>query len=502
MRNLVLFLLLCVGAAAQTSHIEGTAIDSVTRQPLAGVHITLHTDKVAYGAMSDRAGHFSITGMPPAVYDLLTQYTGYVHPAGEKITLKAAEPATGFVLQMTPRAVIAGRVVDELGDPVRLAQVAAIPTVSGHPGERGELYGLTDDRGEFRMVGMPGKFYIRADPHWRAEYVPGEGSPGEATLPLYGTTWFPASESKERAAVIEVAAGHDAAGVEIRLARRRSLTIGGTITAPDLSGEVFVQAYRTDDSTGRHYTLSRPDGTFSISGLSPGSYRVFAGQGGGPTRLGSRVEEVLLDGSDLMNVNLTVVRQEILSGKLEIPANTPHDDLTVRLFPRGGSVSPKGGRVGGDGAFQLSEMFPGRFRVDVDGLPEDAWLKSVKLDDSEVPDGVLNLPGGTGGAKLKIVVSLNGGVVEGRVTGDAPQALVVLAATADEIGERRFHPVAAGEKFRFTGLRPGKYRLIAIDAKQYSGNLAEVKEIFPRTPEFDVHEGERIVMEARIAAKP
>ena len=66
MRGLIVLLLLCGFSDAQQSGIEGIALDSVTRQPLAGVHITFHTDKVAYGAMSDRAGHFSITGMPPA----------------------------------------------------------------------------------------------------------------------------------------------------------------------------------------------------------------------------------------------------------------------------------------------------------------------------------------------------------------------------------------------------------------------------------------------------
>ena len=59
---------------AQPASIEGIAIDTVTRQPLAGVHISLMPvgslgadDASTYGAISGPDGHFSITGMPPDV---------------------------------------------------------------------------------------------------------------------------------------------------------------------------------------------------------------------------------------------------------------------------------------------------------------------------------------------------------------------------------------------------------------------------------------------------
>lgn len=61
---------------------------------------------------------------------------------------------------MTPRALIAGRVVDEYGDPVQHIEVTAIPASGSRSAESG-MNGRTDERGHFRMTGAPGKFYVK-----------------------------------------------------------------------------------------------------------------------------------------------------------------------------------------------------------------------------------------------------------------------------------------------------------------------------------------------------
>jgi len=131
-------------------------------------------------------------------------------------------------------------------------------------------------------------------------------------------------------------------------------------------------------------------------------------------------------------------------------------------------------------------------------LPENAFIKSVKLDGVEAKDGVLDLSGGVGEAKVKITLSRNGGQVEGSVLSESPLAYVALAARKDDIDRTAIKAVVAGEKFRYTGLRPGKYRLMAIDPRKSSAGARDFEELFPDAPEFEIREGDRIAKDIEV----
>jgi hypothetical protein len=170
-------LLICATAAAQPATFEGTVVNASNGQLLPGVHVSLigfsfslNSIRDAYGAMSDSTGHFSMAGIPPGLYILFTERRGFIYARAKKgalpfptITLKGGEPVAGFKLEMSPRAVISGRVVDEFGDPVQNANVRVQP-VSTASLNIGGGDTQTDDRGAFRISGAPGKYYIRAVP--------------------------------------------------------------------------------------------------------------------------------------------------------------------------------------------------------------------------------------------------------------------------------------------------------------------------------------------------
>jgi hypothetical protein len=128
----------------------------------------------------------------------------------------------------------------------------------------------------------------------------------------------------------------------------------------------------------------------------------------------------------------------------------------------------------------------------------------VKLDDADAPGGVLDLSRGVGGAKVKVTISLNGGQAEGTVLGEdgqpfeRPLPFVVLAGTVDEITGSTLKLAEAGAKFKYTGLRPGKYRLIAVDPRQFGGDIDAVKAIFSKAPEIEVREGDRITKDVKV----
>src|SRR6202034_3910008 len=95
---------------------------------------------------------------------------------------------------------------------------------------------------------------------------------------------------KDRASVVEVAAGHDLNGIDIHLARKRSLTIGGTVTGIEdrstspttptqATMPVTVMLFSRREGGDLHFTREsgvNAEGKFTIPGLPSGGYRLLA----------------------------------------------------------------------------------------------------------------------------------------------------------------------------------------------------------------------------------
>ena len=83
MKGAIVLFLVSACLRAQQGSLEGTAIHAVTREPLSRVHVRLVTAGFAgitgaYGAMSDRTGHFSIATIRPGTYILEPELAGFL----------------------------------------------------------------------------------------------------------------------------------------------------------------------------------------------------------------------------------------------------------------------------------------------------------------------------------------------------------------------------------------------------------------------------------------
>jgi len=525
---LIFFWAACLGA--QQGSIEGTAVNKYGGAPLVGVHVRLigfnmDGPRAVFGAISDKTGHFSVSGMSAGTYLLVPEYPGflYVPPKSQSplpgMQIKPGERIQDYRLEMSPRSVLSGRVVDDYGDPIAHVVVLSMPADPND--EMLNIFGAqrpqTDDRGEFRLTMAPGKYYLRAEPFENSNEVAEIRTDGTSEA-IYGPTYYPSASVKNRAAVIEAKPGGDVTGLEIRLARLPNLTISGIVTGmPDAPGNVQITARYGENAqmlNGSRSVQAGRDGRFSLSRLTPGLYRVFARYASSGQPMQSASVDVRLDGADQTNIQLSLSGGGEVSGTLQL-AGLPEAKRSVRLQPAEASnywVSlPAPAAVDSEGAFKMLNVSPGRYRVVVEPLPENGYVKSVQLDGAAATDGVVDLSRGAHGSRLKLVASTGAGQISGRVLDKDGQpiansmAFAFLMADAKTVGEESTIRVSSDGSFEKKGIRPGKYRIFALDLFHYIGTRSaqanDFTEPFGRGEEIEVKEGDRIVKDLKVLEK-
>ena len=534
MRPLVVLLLLAGSLAAQTASVEGVVVDQTTGKPLSDVHLRVLTGDVGtltvervYGAMTDRAGHFSISAMKPGLYLIVPERAGFVfvRPAGPipatVLALKAGQHIANQKVEMTPSGFISGRVSDDAGDPVPGASLqlrAAPPDTDFVNPFAVPLPNYSDDHGQFRIVVSPGKYYLQAMPR-------------NYGLAQYVATYYPNADSLSEATPIQIKPGQDVTSLEIRLTHAKSslpgaavqsLSIGGLVTGTPDGARASITV-RGSQSPGAMQTvrggLIDRDGKFSIRGLTPGSYKVFAQAPAGTSRLQSQAVDVQLTGSDVENLQLHLAPGEDLGGSLEVAGEVagaaPARKLSVKVEstePRGpGTPESSPAEVGKDGSFRIPAIFPGSYRVRVEPLPSGTFIRSVTLDGAAVNDAGFDLSHGGPGARLKITLSRSASQLSGRVLDHegapltSPLGEVLIWKDAAQL--RPDHNPITGSVYVLKDLRPGKYRVLAVDAFDFT-NLAGAnnpdefaKALRAAAEEIEVGEGVRMTKDLKVAAK-
>ena len=263
------------------------------------------------------------------------------------------------------------------------------------------------------------------------------------------------------------------------------------------------------------------EGKFLIRGfLPPGNYKVFAQCTAGKVGLQSQAVEVQLTSADVGNLQLQLAPGEDLGGSLEVAGEAagaaPARRIAVKLeaIEPGGPGTPETSpapTVGKDGSFRVPAVFPGRYRLRVEPLPDGTFIRSAMLDGAVVDDAGFELSHGGRGDRLKITLSLNTSQLSGTVLGHdgapltSPLAEVLVWKNAVQVMPE--HNPVADSRYTLKDLRPGKYRVLAVDAFDFT-NLAGAnnpdefaKALLAAAEEIEVKEGVRLVKDLKVVAK-
>ena len=536
MRCLCLLLYIAICAEAQELVFEGTVTHAFTHQPISGVHIRLvpmrnvmRDFSEAYGAQSDRAGHFRMGDLKPGTYILMPELRGFVFgqprkgPPFPNVQLKAGENITDFKLEMIPHAVITGRVLDDDGEPIQnvyvMLEQAGPPMASANFNMMGSgLGGVTDDRGIYRIAGLPGKYYVQAtlNRYQQRKEIRTDGS----LPPDFITTYYPNTGSKDTAVVVDSNPGSSTSGIDIRMARsgakNQTFTISGIVRGVakgTMNAWVALQpSLETGVFTGSSGVVIQEDGKFVFSGVRPGKYTIMASA---PDRSSAPLD-ITVGTSDITDLEFTVAPRAALEGALEVIGDPPgplNDKWRIALVQVSmlGQETPRGGDVAPDGSFHFTGTSPVRMRVKLASAPHDAFVKSVVLNGTQIEGDEFALP--VHDSQLKVQVSRHGASISGSVL--APDgspvingiASVTLVSDPDKFTllqmSRDRTQVGPDGKYEFHGIPPGRYRIVAVDPFQSSdmNKPGTLKKLALTQPEMEIKEGAKIKHDVKVATQ-
>jgi hypothetical protein len=444
---------------------------------------------------TDVGGRFQLKGLEPGGYRLTVMRNGFVtqeygqktpNDPGSALTLRPGQDLNDLLFRLIPSAVIAGRVIDEDGEPVPHAQVSALHEVY-YEGKRKlslQTTETTNDLGEYRLFGLiPGRYFIRAIYKQSNEHsspairLP----PGQSTILGYAPTYYPGSPDPAKALSLTVKAGEEMPSTEILFRPVSTFSVRGRIynmVSRRSNTGVMIQLETRDPATlwdfgGGINALQNSDGTFEIQDVVPGSYTL-VGYWSDEGRMYQARQLVEVGNADLDGVALTITPGIAVSGHMRWdgqPSLSPHiADMTVSLraaeFERGFGGSAK---VSGD-TFTLKEVSEGIYRLTVFGQSRDCFhcfLKSVRFGGIESLDDGFTVRRGVD-ASLEVTISSRGARIQGSVTDadNLPAAGVWVVLIPDEPRRKQFRlykdrTTDQYGHFDLRGVAPGNYKLFS-----------------------------------------
>jgi hypothetical protein len=395
------------------------------------------------------------------------------------VDLAAGQTIDRIDFNLPRGAVISGRLYDEFGEPMTNARVQAM-RYRFVAGER-RLTGAgrasaTDDRGEFRLFGLPpGEYLLSAD-------VPRFENGGDDRS-NYAPTYYPGTPSPAEAQRITVGVGQEASA-SFALLLVPTASVRGTVLSssgrPLTSGSVGIEPEESQSGFRMFGGGSRieGDGTFRIRNVAPGSYILEVRSNDDDDEAAEFASiPITVSGEDVSGLVVRTTPGSTATGRIvfepALPPGIPPEDLRVTTLSTSRAARGRSGRarVADDWTFELNGLSGDRL-IRIDGEPNGWYLKAVSLNARDITDTPLDFSSGDRVDGLRVVLTQRMGGVSGTVT-DAPgqpireYAAVVFAEDATRWkAPTRF--VAAGRPnqdglFEVSGLPPGRYLAVAVD---------------------------------------
>jgi hypothetical protein len=486
-----------------TARLSGRVLAADTGKPLrrAVVQVPVPGASDPRWVWTDQDGRWQIGQLPPGRYTLTASKSGYLTLRYGQLRAfepgKTLEVADGQVLEnlsiSLPRGgVIAGRIFDEFGDPLSGAHVGALryryadgqrrltPITEGF---EALLSGVTDDIGQYRLHGLPpGEYYVAV-----ATGPPAIPSGQSDDRTGYVPSYYPGTAALGEAQRVIVGVGQEAQNVSFAVTPIRFATISGTVVnssgQPVHALNIRLSAADASPTSGRG--TGQADGTFLVTNVAPGDYRLRLSHGPmGRQEVASM--PITVAGQDITGLALVTAPGATATGRVIFegqPETTPRTVVGTFSVDQGSAASEANyTQPRADGTFEIRGLWDRQLFRSSGGLAggplewtenSSGWfLKSVTLEGKDITDSGYEFKPGETVSGIDIVLTervttLSGTVLDdrGRPIGD--YTVVAFSADSSKWGYRsRFVRTARPDqngKFILKGLPADEYRIVALE---------------------------------------
>jgi hypothetical protein len=221
------------------------------------------------------------------------------------------------------------------------------------------------------------------------------------------------------------------------------------------------------------------EGAFDIGGVMPGTYMLIAQRMGGPGERSVGRQEITVGNANVEGIVLTMTTGFEVTGTLRAEGKTKVnvENLRVMLEPQSSAFFPMGsgpGSAKADGTFKLENIAAEKYLVNI--FPQtDFYVKTVRVANQEMKDGIVDLTSGAGGA-LEVVLSTDGAIVEGTIqdSKSRPTPGVLVALVPDAPNRDKFNlfkqaTTDTAGAFSFKAVPPGSYKVFAWEEVEEMG---------------------------------
>lgn len=488
--------------------ISGRLISSAG-EPLSGG--TVYASSLANARLSRSVrvssdGSFKIDGLDPGPYRIWSALPGYVSTELQRPTDAATfyRPGDSITLSMVKGGVITGTVTGPNGPLVALGVYALrVRDESGKPVRTTSIFRerLTDDRGVYRLYGLPpGSYLVRVARPRSGLVAP---SAYDSDVPTY----FPSS-TRAAAAEIVVREGEEiSADIQHRSEAGHTIRgniLGVTETQSQFRASVTVTLthLQTGTEVGSVGTNPFVNMTFAIQGVPDGEYELNAIQFL-QTRasLRSKPRRVTVRGNDIGDITLTLAAQASIEGRLVFERNILAGCAKRREFAAQETIlyarrfEPDQKKAGsppadvpatlvnlvslavgdGNGTFTFRNLPPGSYRIDPRPPASGWYLRSVNLSQrqnaiSRSAADSFSVKAGEKVSGLTVTFAEGAAVVRGRIAPvenqNLPSLRLYLVPAEKDSGTnplRYFESeVGADGSFAIGNIVPGEYLVVAL----------------------------------------
>ena len=520
-----------------TAAISGRVVAADTGRPVKRARVSASGQgRGLRTALTDDQGRYQLSGLSAGTYQVSASKAGFVDGSygqrrplqpGTPLALTDAQAATNIDVRILRGGVITGHVSDEDGEPLPRALV----NVQRYQYVRGERQLMaaggdqTDDRGQYRVYGLPpGEYYVSVSVSGLGELIGrgmqqlaaglgalggrgGRGGPGDAFGPAdaadqvgYAPTYYPGVVTPAEAGKVTLAPGQETGSIDFQIQVVPLAKVTGIVAGASDVASIMLVPQDASGGLGRMGgTLvgrAGADGGFTVVNVPPGRYTAIARSGGRSGEPRTGMQAIVVSGQNVDGVTLMLQPGVTVSGNITVESSgtaAPADYSAFRVevpdvdpLP-GAGPGGRGGRgalfgdnstVQKNGTFSVGNLQPGLHYVRVmsgGGGTQGGgqWtLKSVTLGGADVADVPFELKPGQNVDAVSVVLTdrtteLDGTVRDAQSAGAGGVTVIAFATEAQywRAQSRRVSTARTGQTgaYRLRGLPAGDYYVVAVD---------------------------------------